>query len=36
LIHPEHPPANPGSHDPASPQSGPQVVYFLSGVWSTF
>jgi hypothetical protein len=35
-IHPEHPPANPGSFDPASPQSGPQVVYFPSGVWSTF
>ncbi len=35
-IHPEHPPANPGSLDPASPPSGPQVVYFPSGVWSTF
>ena len=36
LIHPEHPPANTGSHDPANPQSGLQVVYFPSGVWSTF
>ena len=35
-IHPEHPPANPGSSDPASPPSSPQVVYFPSGVWSTF
>jgi hypothetical protein len=38
LIHPEHPPANSGSHDPASPPSvlgwatfGRRLVYFLSG-----
>jgi len=28
--------ANPRSLDPASPQSGPQVAYFPSGVWLTF
>jgi hypothetical protein len=39
LIHPEHPPANPGSPDPASPHIGPssgllserRLVYCLSG-----
>jgi hypothetical protein len=39
LIHPEHPPANPGSLDPASPPSKTsggllserRLVYFLSG-----
>ncbi len=36
LIHPEHPPANPGSLDPASSPSHPQVVYFLSGEWPSF
>ena len=36
LIHPEHPSSEPRILDPASSQSGPQVVYFPSGVWSTF
>ena len=37
LIHPEHPfQRTPDALDPASSQSGPQVVYFPSGEWSTF
>jgi hypothetical protein len=35
LIHPEHPPADPGSLNPASPARR-QVDRFLSGEWITF